>query len=298
MLSLDDFSPVTLADRRLFLEQYERHPQVHSDNTFTNMACWNHYAHYQYTRVRDSLVICSTIAGQLRFRAPIGPEDPELLADLFALAKAESPDGQFYILEPTARERIAALYPDLPLHPARDLFEYVYRSADLADLPGKGFLTIRRHINRFNRNCSNEVEAIGPGNLEEVRVFVNRWCNWKNCEDDPLLTGEREAVLFAIAHFQALGLWGLVIRVDGEIAAMSVYEHLNAETALVHFEKGLPDCEGIYKAINQETALRLRDTYTYINRESDMGVPGLREAKSRYHPHHMVEAWYAGVADL
>jgi hypothetical protein len=298
VLTLDDFRPVRLEDRDLFLRQYGHYPQVHSDNTFTNLVCWNHYAHYRFAHVRGSLLICSTIDGRLRFRAPIGPDDPELLGDLFALAKAESPDEQFYILEPGARARIAALRPGLALRPARDLFEYVYSSADLAELPGKGFLTIRRHINRFHRNCSNTVEPIGPSNLEEVRVFVNRWCNWKNCETDPLLAGEREAVLFAIAHFGELDLKGLAIRVEGEVAAMAVFEHLNSQTALVHFEKGLPDCEGIYKAINQETARRLRDTYAFINRESDMGVPGLREAKSRYHPHHMVEVWSADVRDL
>lgn len=53
---------------------------------------------------------------------------------------------------------------------------------------------------------------------------------------------------------------------------------------MVHFEKGLPDCEGIYKAINAETAFAAKEKYRYINRESDMGVPGLREAKMRYHP--------------
>ena len=298
MLSIDDFEPVTIDDRACFLDQYRQFPQVHSDNTFTNIVCWNHYAHYRYTRVRDSLVICSTIDGQVRFRAPIGPDDPELLSDLFSLAKTESPDGMFFILDPVSRDRIAARYPALTLHPVRDLFEYVYRSSDLADLPGKGFLTIRRHINRFHRNCASLVEPIGSPNLEDVRVFVTRWCNWKNCENDAVLAAEREAVLFAIAHFAELGLAGLAIRVEGEVAAMAIFERLNAQTALVHFEKGLPDCEGIYKAINQETAIRLRDAVPYINRESDMGVPGLREAKTRYHPDHMVQAWYADVADL
>ena len=65
---------------------------------------------------------------------------------------------------------------------------------------------------------------------------------------------------------------------------MSLFEPLNDDTALVHFEKGLPDCEGIYKAINAETAARLAKNFTYINRESDLGVAGLREAKMRYHP--------------
>jgi hypothetical protein len=72
---------------------------------------------------------------------------------------------------------------------------------------------------------------------------------------------------------------------------MSLFEPLNTDTALVHFEKGLPDCEGIYKAINAETAKVISKEYTYINRESDLGVPGLREAKMRYHPHHMVEVF-------
>ena len=79
---------------------------------------------------------------------------------------------------------------------------------------------------------------------------------------------------------------------------MALWEPLNPTTAVVHFEKGLPDCEGIYKAINAETAAHLQDRFTFINRESDMGVPGLREAKMRYHPHHMVEVFYARREDL
>jgi hypothetical protein len=82
-----------------------------------------------------------------------------------------------------------------------------------------------------------------------------------------------------------------VIRVFGKIGAISLYERLNSDTALIHFEKGLPDCEGIYKAVNNEAAARLAQHFTYINRESDLGVTGLREAKMRYHPHHMVEVY-------
>ncbi len=298
LLTLDDFEPVTLEDQPLFRRQYAHYQQVHSDNTFTNLVSWNHYAHYRRALVRGSILISSEIDGQLRFRAPIGPHDPGLLEGVFRLAQDASPGGQFYVLDPGARARIAASRPGLTLHPSRDLFEYVYRSSDLADLPGRGYLTIRRQINRFNRNCPSTVEPIGPENLEEVREFLARWCLWKDCESDPVLAAERGAVLFAVGHFIELGLGGLAIRLDGDVAAMTVFERLNAQTALVHFEKGLPDCEGIYKMINQETAIRLRDYVPYINRESDMGVPGLREAKTRYHPDHMVHVWYAEVDDL
>jgi len=73
-------------------------------------------------------------------------------------------------------------------------------------------------------------------------------------------------------NFSRLGLSGLAIRVGERIGAIAIFEELNPETAVVHFEKGLPDCEGIYKAINAETARHLEGRYTYINRESDMGV--------------------------
>ena len=47
MLSHSDFRPVSISDRELFSQHYGSHPQMHSDNTFANMFCWNDYAHYR-----------------------------------------------------------------------------------------------------------------------------------------------------------------------------------------------------------------------------------------------------------
>ena len=66
---------------------------------------------------------------------------------------------------------------------------------------------------------------------------------------------------------------------------------MTSEMAVVHYEKGSPDYDGIYKAINQETAKILQKNFIFINRESDMNIPGLRKAKMSYHPHHMVEVF-------
>jgi hypothetical protein len=142
------------------------------------------------------------------------------------------------------------------------------------------------------------LEEIGVDNQGQVEEFLREWCEWKNCDGEPFLAYEKEAVLCAISHLQELGLSGLLIRVLGRVGAISLFEPLNDTTMVVHFEKGLPDCEGIYKAINAETAERVKDRFEFINRESDMGVPGLREAKLRYHPHHMVEVFYATRHDL
>jgi hypothetical protein len=301
MVSPEDFTPVTLEDRDLFASWYRAFPQLHSDNSFANMVCWNHYAHYRKAVAGNHLLLSSTVGGETRFRFPIGPYDEGMTREVLRLSLDAGGSTPFVVFNGEDRTYLAGICPDLVLHPFRSFFEYVYRTSDLATLPGKPYLTIRHQLNRFRRNCSSVTEALGPGNRGEVREFLGRWCDWRDCEADPVLANEREAIHFALDHQEALGLEGLLIRVQdgtggtaaGRIGAMAIFQELNPETAVVHFEKGLPDCEGIYRAVNHETALLLRDRYPFINRESDLGVPGLREAKERYHPHHLVAVSYA-----
>ena len=84
---------------------------------------------------------------------------------------------------------------------------------------------------------------------------------------------------------------GIAIRINDAIESIAVFETMNKDTAIVHYEKGSPDYDGIYKAINQETANILQKNYKFINRESDMDIPGLRKAKLSYRPHHMIEVF-------
>ena len=291
MLTIDDFRPVTLEDRTVFSNHYSKYPQAHSDNTFTNMVCWNHYANYRYAVINGSILLSSTIDGVTRFRAPIGPRDPELLREVIRLAFAVGDKEPVVLIDQPTSLWIQSLCPKVHIIPDRNHFEYVYRARDLADLSGGSYLNIRRQLNRFRKNCAYAVEPIRAENTDEVKCFLVKWCEWKGCEDDPVLAHEKEAIFYAVDHFVELGISGLIIRVDRNIGAMSLFEPLNTDTALVHFEKGLPDCEGIYKAINAETADLISKDYMYINRESDLGVPGLREAKMRYHPDHMVEVY-------
>ena len=125
----------------------------------------------------------------------------------------------------------------------------------------------------------------------EIHEFLKRWCLWKDCESDPILENEKKAILYSMKHFFDLNLSGITIRINDAIESIAVYEQMNPDTAVVHYEKGSPDYDGIYKTINQETAKILMNDFKFINRESDMGIPGLRKAKMSYKPHHMVEVY-------
>ena len=292
MLTLDDFKPVTLADKAFFASHYAAYPQTHSDNTFTNMVCWNHYAHYRYAYVRGNVILSSNVDGVTRFRASIGPRDPELLKDLISLSFKVSDNQPILLIDPATADWMRSVDPSLDIVQDRNESEYIYLAKDLAELPGGNYVYIRRQLHRFLRDHTHTVEPLTIENSDETKLFLIRWCEWRRCEDDPVLGNEKEAMNFAIDHFLELGLSGIIVRVDGKIAAMSMFEPLNASTALIHFEKGLTESgDGIYKVINEEVAKVLAQDFEYINRESDLGIAGLREAKMRYHPHHMVDVY-------
>ncbi len=299
MLRFTDFKPVSLDDRDLFAKHYRQYPQVHSDNTFANMVCWNHYADYRFAEVEGSIVLSSTIDGVTAFRVPIGPRNPELLDDVIDLALREGGEMPLWVLDPVDCEWFREAYPDLPLHEERDFFDYIYRTDDLAELAGKDYATVRRQVNRFEREYAYTVEKITEENIEEVWEFLVVWCEWRDCDSEPLLAYEKDAILFAVNNFFATGLEGWLVRIGGTIGAISIVGPVNESMAVVHFEKALPETyRNIYKVITTGTAAALRDRYPYVNRECDMGVAGLRESKTRYHPAYMVEVYYVTRDDL
>ena len=77
---------------------------------------------------------------------------------------------------------------------------------------------------------------------------------------------------------------------------MTMGSALSEDVFDVHFEKAQLDIDGAYTAINCEFARYLRDRYPnlrYLNREDDMGMEGLRQAKLSYHPVMLLEKYWA-----
>ena len=229
MLRVEDFKPVTLEDRDFFVEHYRRFPQKHSDNTFTNMVCWNYYANYRYAYVQDCVLLSSTIDGKTRYRPPIGPHNPDLLREVFALALKSDESRPFVVLDQETLIWIKGLYPNLQFHPQRMYFDYVYLASDLAELPGKGYSTIRRQLNHFMKTCSPLVEEISADNIDEIKDFVDQWCEWKDCDSNPDLASEKDALCFALSHCQELELSCIAIRAEGKIGAISLFEGQNED---------------------------------------------------------------------
>jgi hypothetical protein len=122
------------------------------------------------------------------------------------------------------------------------------------------------------------------------------WCSLRSCDTEPGLCDEYAAILSMFDNFAELDLVGGAIRVDGEIQAFAIAEQLCPEMAVCHFEKALPGVQGLGQLINQWFALYGLASFTFVNREQDLGVPGLRQAKESYHPHHLIEKYTLSLA--
>ena len=88
----------------------------------------------------------------------------------------------------------------------------------------------------------------------------------------------------AFSSFELLPLEGIAIYIEDSLVAYSVYSRLNKDVFTIHFEKADYSYQGIAQVINWETAKALQERCMYINREQDLGVPGLRKAKLSYEP--------------
>jgi hypothetical protein len=290
VLALSDFRKVELHDKSVFDDFYSRFPPSHSSDLFTTIISWEEYAEYRYVVLENCLLLMSQTGKELQLRIPIGPFRTELLDQVIALAQKEHTSISF--IKSNERDLLSHQVPPPSFIEDRDLYDYVYRASDLALLPGTAYAKIRNRLHKFTNETPYTIEDITDDNMDEVHEFLKRWCLWKDCASDEVLENERKAIVFSMAHFFDLGLSGIALRIDGDIEAISVFEPMNADTAVIHFEKGSPDYDGVYKAVNMEAAKRFQGKVAFIDREEDLGIPGLRKAKLSYHPHHFVEVYH------
>ena len=160
---------------------------------------------------------------------------------------------------------------------------------DLAELKGKHYQPKRNHVNKFRKEYRYNYEPLTPDLIPVCLQFESEWCMKHGYIENENIRNERRALTYALHHFEELDLTGAVISVDGKIAAFTFGAPISHNTFGVHYEKADINIDGIYSAINQEFASHLPEQYIYLNREEDLGIPGLRQAKLSYHPVLLLE---------
>ena len=289
---MTDFKPIEIQDKPLFDEFLAKDPPQVSELTFTNLFIWRH--HYQPAWLEWDgciLILFHPQRGPVYGFCPFGPGDKRSALDVICREIAKQA-AEVRICR--VGEEFVANHVDPAKYevvPDRDNSDYVYLAKDLINLSGNKYHRKKNHLHQFIKNHAFEYRPLDAELVKRVLGMQEAWCRIRECVEKPDLLAEDFAVHEALTHFEALEYQGGAILLNLAVEAFALGEPLNQDTAVIHIEKANPDILGLYAAINQLFCLNTWSNVTYINREQDMGVEGLRKAKESYYPHHMVNKY-------
>ena len=292
-----DFQKIDPSHRAAYMGFLRGSEERGCEYSFANLNLWGRQ---QAALLDGYLVFFSQFEKRSIYPHPIGKGDIKpVIEAIIQDAKARGILCRISGLNANQCIHLEELFPgQFRFYPDRDSCDYVYSIEDLATLKGRKYQKKRNHLNKFRENHPNcHAEPITAENLPAVKDMVAQWYA-RRLEEDPTADFhlEQKAIDRAFRHMDQLGMEGLILVEDGRVIAMTMGSPLSDNTFDIHFEKALEEIDGAYPAINQAFAAHLHNKYPdlqYLDREDDMGLPGLRKAKLSYHPHHLVVKFWA-----
>ena len=170
---------------------------------------------------------------------------------------------------------------------AADYRDYLYSGDGLRTLAGKKYHQKKNQVNKFRRMYEGrwEYRTLTCADRPLVLEFLIRWYAQHEDQADEDMHYERQGIGEILQDCCKLCYKMGGIFIDGTLQAMSMGTLNPRESmAVISVEKADPRFPGLYQMINQEFLLHEFPEAELVNREDDMGHPGLRQAKESYQP--------------
>ncbi|WP_227018082.1 DUF2156 domain-containing protein [Sinanaerobacter chloroacetimidivorans] len=276
--------------------------------SFSSLYMWRNINDFSWQIIGDYLCIAGLSHLELETEEPFlfppltktGQYDPESLHRTIEEAKkifeAKGYIFSIRLMPVHLIDIIESAFPgQLQYFDDRPNYDYLYRTRDLIDLKGRDYHSKKNHLNYFLNHYKYEYIPLTSAMAEDAMQFIREFNLRKNLPEHEmkLLKMEERAMSDVFHNIEILGYHAGAIIIDGKIEALSIGGRLNDNTITVHVEKANTQYRGLYQAINNEFCKHVASTVEFINREEDMGIPGLRKAKLSYKPVKLVESHIA-----
>jgi len=289
---VEKFKKITLEDRDIISKYLSLNKYSACDYSVGNLVLWSPVYNTHFAVVNNMLFIRFMRGEDAYFSFPLGNGDLKQAFEwMLAYCEEQNIKFQMNIVEPDMFEAVERIFPgEYEITYIRDSADYVYSTQDLKNLSGKKYHSKKNHINKFlSTNNDWTYEPISDENTPKCIEMVKEWCIQNGCGEDEAKLAEICVAINGIKNRKELNLTGGIIRIADRIIAMTMGERLCDDTFVIHFEKAFSDVDGAYPMINQQFIIHELADYTYVNREEDMGLEGLRRAKESYKPVFMAE---------
>lgn len=209
----------------------------------------------------------------------------ETVCALYADAQEAGVQLKFTLLTEEQCMTLQTLFPDaFTVTAAEEYTEYLYLRDNLANLRGSKYHGKRNHIAQFWRgNPEAMIQPLIAENAQYAVEIARAWLDHRENPEEPSLLFEYRCIEEAAAHFDALGMTGLLLYAGGQPAGMAMVSEISPGILDVHFEKVRPEYPHAWSVVANETA-KCMPHAEYLNREEDLGESGMRRSKQSYKP--------------
>ena len=290
------FKPIQIEDKETITAFTYPNNLLNCDYAFANMCSWRFLYQSEYA-IHDRFLFIRFYVEvneqrHLAYMFPVGDGDLRQAIEMM-IKDSESAGHALLLLGVTPDEKLTldTLFPNIfSYRMERDFYDYIYLREDLITLKGKKYQPKRNHINKFKKQYDYVYLPVTPELIPKCRALEQVWYEANNVADNnEELFHERCSMLYAMEYSNDLELLGGALVVDNKIIAFTYGSPINHKTFSIHVEKADIQFEGVFSVINQEFAKQIPPQFVFINREEDLGIPGLRQSKLSYHPYLLLE---------
>jgi hypothetical protein len=294
-----EFTPILPSDFSRLKKYFEEQKYRLSAYSPSGIIVWgNNIYKAEYVLDGDTLIIsnrCITRPGESYLLLPISQRRNYSPSDLRDLARKAELDTYWYVPQEYLEEHESEIRLLFQVTEQPELEEYLYKTKDLALLRGNRYASKRNWVNRFEKDFAGRIliEPIVSDAISECLLFLEDWCRAFPCspELNESLYCEKQATINALKALETLNLNGILIRINGYVEAFAISSGLTKDIGVLSFEKARSDIKGLYQFLDRECARRLFPNYQFINKENDMGLPGLAQSKQSYHPIEKIKSY-------
>lgn len=290
------FNPITIDSASDLLAFVNHIPARSCDYTPGNLLMWARYMHYRYTVVDDTLFVSCLSQADMQEKAFLMPVGKMPLKENIGILQGFCNEighklRLTAIPEPFVEE-LKQLLPNHRVEPLDGWSDYIYSASSMVTMQGHSLNKRRNRLNKFLAEYPNHTyNRCTAEDIPDIIAFLQ---NASDCHDQTIMRCYEQGQ--CISTVNNLGYYPQeagIIRIDGKIVAFTLGE-VFGDTMYVHIEKALREYAGLGEAITKYFATDIcsaNPQITYINREEDLGDPGLRQAKRAYNPIDMLNRY-------
>jgi hypothetical protein len=278
-MQFTEFKKLDIKDREYFNQQLMLSQTVSCEQSFANLYCWQDSCNTHWFEYNSQLFIW--YAAEMLLLMPAGKFiSPKKLVEILDGIVGAGSNGAIYDVPSAYIEQYPELTELFIISDTDDEFDYIYKVDKLINFSGKKLRKKRNLLKQFFELYPNtRIEPLSSDHSSDC-LKLNSEINYSK----PDLAAETLAIKRFFTAFDALKGSGCAIYIEDKLIGFSVVSLLNKTVACEHFEKIDHQYKGAAQVLVNETAKLLPKTVLYLNREQDMGIQGLRQAKRSYDP--------------